>query len=331
MIDETPLISVIVPVYNVKPYLREALESVIQQTYQNLEIIIVDDGSTDGSGEICDEYLRKDSRIVVYHQQNLGLSNARNKALDIASGEIIAFLDSDDYFNLHMIQTMVSKMQKSNADIVICDFVWKGHKSNLRPGIYTRTDALKELINCRIDTAVWNKLYKRSLWKDIRFPDGYIFEGLRTTYKLLDKANKIYILPNQFIMHRNRQDSITNTRSLKNSLDALLAAEEFELFVRDHTPGIFSYIELNSFLERRVRGTIVHWIYVVKIDKAEADKLKKTIQMILKDIHILGIKTRVMIILFKYSPIILEFAIPLYLKIIKLRPDVWIKYNRAEK
>ena len=124
------LVSVIVPVYNVLPYLRESLDSVINQTYKDLEIIIVDDGSTDGSDAVCEEYA-KDSRVKVIHQKNHGLSAARNVGLDIARGDYIAFLDSDDVYLPDMIQTMVEGIQKSQADVVVCGFIRVYSKKNI--------------------------------------------------------------------------------------------------------------------------------------------------------------------------------------------------------
>lgn len=115
-----PLVSVIVPVFNVKPYLNEALDSVINQTYKNLEIILVDDGSTDGSGEICDEYSAHDKRFVVIHQENKGLSCARNTGLDLMKGELVAFIDSDDAYCPEFIRTMVDAMNHEKADVVMC-------------------------------------------------------------------------------------------------------------------------------------------------------------------------------------------------------------------
>ena len=120
--NQSLLVSVIIPVYNVKPYICESLESVINQTYQNLEIIVVDDGSTDGSGEICNYYKHKDSRICVIHQENRGLSEARNTGLDTMHGEAVAFLDSDDALLPNMIEIMVQNMISTESDIVACGF-----------------------------------------------------------------------------------------------------------------------------------------------------------------------------------------------------------------
>ena len=120
--DNSSLVSVIIPVFNVQPFLSEALDSVIQQTYRNLEIILIDDGSRDGSEEICDEYARRDERIVVIHQKNKGLSAARNAGLDIMSGNAIVFLDPDDAFQPDYIKAMMTEMICQEADLVICKY-----------------------------------------------------------------------------------------------------------------------------------------------------------------------------------------------------------------
>ena len=176
------MISVIIPVYNVKAYLAEAVESVIHQTYQNLEIILVDDGSTDGSGEICDEYAKKDNRIKVIHQQNKGLSASRNAGLDTCQGEIISFLDSDDAFCKDMLEKMHDAMEKTGADIVECKVITgkklqhgSAHKvfesqkrfseeSGKVKAFGTREALLKKLTG-ESANFVWNKIYKRFIWE----------------------------------------------------------------------------------------------------------------------------------------------------------------------
>ena len=169
------MISVIVPIYNVESYLEEAIESVLHQTYTDLEIILMDDGSTDGSGEICDRYQKKDSRIKVIHQENRGLSAARNAGIDICKGEMVAFLDPDDAFCKDMLQKMSDVMLKSGADIVECNFalyksvhhmdpqkIWKKKKCISpevnRTGLYQKKDALLMKLEGKIATNVWNKM-----------------------------------------------------------------------------------------------------------------------------------------------------------------------------
>jgi len=161
-----PLISIIVPVYNAESYLSRCLESIINQTYQNLEIIIVDDGSTDQCGEICDAYARKDNRIQVIHQRNSGAVNARNRALTQVHGVYISFVDSDDYIELDMYEEMLLLIEKDKLDIVFCDVmdenceIFNSQFDN--DPIIIIKNILKQIIGC----VLWNKLYRFKFWKD---------------------------------------------------------------------------------------------------------------------------------------------------------------------
>lgn len=199
--DSGLLVSVIIPVYNVEAYLRESLNSVINQTYGNLEIIIIEDGSTDNSARICDEY-RWDDRVLVIHQKNHGLSAARNVGLDRMKGKYVAFLDPDDVYHPYYIQDMLATLEREKADLVICRYkIYKNgdHISlanakvkmepSARPGKYNRCDALRSLIDGEINVSVWNKLYDRKLWNNIRFPAGQNYEDIVASYLVLTCAN----------------------------------------------------------------------------------------------------------------------------------------------
>lgn len=160
------LVSIIVPVYNVKPFLTESLDSVVHQTYTNLEIIVVDDGSTDGSETICDEYARIDKRVRVIHQDNHGLSTARNVGINLASGDTIVFLDSDDAFRPDFVKIMLSEMIREEADLVICRYTTHrtlgqlervgNQKPTIESGLYDRVSALQALADGKINHSVWN-------------------------------------------------------------------------------------------------------------------------------------------------------------------------------
>ena len=186
------MVSVIVPVYNVAPYLREALDSVIGQTCRDLEIIVVDDGSTDGSGAICDEYLR-DPRVHVIHQENRGLSGARNAGLDRMTGEYVAFLDLDDAYKPDMIEKMLDALEKSGAEIAICGFEshrtdgrldgagrWREYSPrHEREETITGIEAQRQLLTNGIFVTAWSKLYRKAVWSGLRFPEGHVYEDLR--------------------------------------------------------------------------------------------------------------------------------------------------------
>ena len=195
-----PLISVIVPVYNTEKYLHRCVDSIINQTYQNLEIILVDDGSTDSSGCICDEYAKKDERIKVIHKENAGQGVARNIALEYASGEYVGFVDSDDWIDPRMYQTLYTYAVKDQSDIVVCGryLYWDDREKQpmfhlANPVVYSGREALvRLLIYDGIDSALCDKLCKKSLFKNICFPlERYICEDVDVVYKLLERAKQI--------------------------------------------------------------------------------------------------------------------------------------------
>lgn len=261
---QMPCVSVIIPVYNVAPYLREALDSVVGQSYRNLEIIIVDDGSTDGSSEICDEYL-SDPRVRVIHQENRGLSNARNVGLDLSSGVYIAFLDSDDAFHPDFIQRMVDEI--GDADAAVCRYeVHQGTLASrgqifprMKEGVYNREEALRALADGKINVSVWNKLYRRALWREIRFPDGHNYEDIHTTYRIFECCERVKVLDQVLYLHRKRPGSITQVWTRKNIEDRNLAYDNLFEFVRAHIPAVFDEAHLSRICQARLRGLLVSY------------------------------------------------------------------------
>lgn len=262
--EQLPLVSVIIPVFNVAPYLREALDSVVQQTWPHLEIIIVDDGSTDGSGKICDEY-RADARVQVIHQENRGLSAARNAGLDRAVGEYIAFLDSDDAWRPDFIRKLMGAME--NADIAICQYEVHRLKLDTRgqihpaaqKGFYSRKEALRALVEGTINVSVWNKLYRKELWTEIRFPEGHNYEDIDTTYRVFDLCSRICFLDVPLYLHRKRPGSITRTGSRKNMEDRDLACRHLEAFVETHIPEVFDEKHLKKARQSRLIGMLMFY------------------------------------------------------------------------
>lgn len=197
------LISIVVPIYKVEKYINKCIDSIINQTYKNIEIILVDDGSEDVCSEICDEYASKDNRIRVIHKINGGLSSARNIGIDKASGMYIAFVDSDDYISERMIEILYENIKKYNADISICDFEYvneKGQKLDIKyenkicKGCINGKEIINKsylLKNGAYWVVAWNKLYKTELFKGIRYPEGKIHEDEFIIHKLIYNATKI--------------------------------------------------------------------------------------------------------------------------------------------
>lgn len=223
---QEPLISIIVPVYNTELYLNQCVESILKQTYKNIQLILVDDGSTDNSGKICDEYALKDKRVEVLHEENSGVSDARNKGLKYAKGEYIGFVDSDDYIKETMYQDMYNLILERNADVSICNFCDvkedKVTQKNKDSGIqeFTKIQILNELILDRnVQSYVWNKLYKKELFDNIKFPKGKKYEDIETVFYVLEKCNKVVLSSKAEYYYLNRKDSIVNNVNEQTILD----------------------------------------------------------------------------------------------------------------
>ena len=217
MIMENSKISVIIPVYKVEAYLPRCLDSVINQTYKNLEIILVDDGSPDKSGEICDKYAALDGRIKVIHKSNEGVAKARNDALDVATGEYIGFVDSDDWIEPDMYEFLMSVLSKHDADISMCgETVYENGKAiysdkNNDIQVLDQTDAKKLTVKGGSMGLVWNKLYKKEIIENIRFSSEYgCSEDLMFAYQALGHTNKMVLVKQAKYNYFRREGSITN-------------------------------------------------------------------------------------------------------------------------
>lgn len=235
----SPLISIIIPVYNVQDYLHKCLDSVLQQTYHNLEILLINDGSTDTSGQICDHYRTLDARIQVVHQFNEGLSSARNVGFSRSHGEYILFLDSDDFIHPQMISILYYEMQQNNADLVCC------HKRRVEPNfplptdtnppieysttLYTDYKAFYEIYNPSNYTNMvvcWNKLYPRDLVTAFPFPQGRIHEDEYFSPRILANSKNVVFIEYPLYFYVQRPNSIMNRPLTKKSLDKLTSLAE---------------------------------------------------------------------------------------------------------
>lgn len=244
-----PLVSIIVPIYKVESYLRQCLDSIVGQTYTNLEIILVDDGSLDGCPQICDEYATKDDRIVVIHKKNGGLSDARNAGLDIAKGDYIYFLDSDDIIPSNCIRTLFEIISKENADIASSSYEEFTNdeppsESSNQNISYTTMNASEVLVLlCENKTkgimSSCMKIYKRECFDGIRFPKGKLYEDARINYKIYYNCKKICYTSAPLYYYRIRQGSIiANTKGLIYDLDA---REERYTFLTMHKEPAAQY------------------------------------------------------------------------------------------
>ncbi len=226
--------SVIVPVYNVQAYLQECVESVLAQTFADYELILVDDGSTDGSGRLCDKFCAANpDRIHVVHQRNCGLGAARNTGIDLAQGEYLLFVDSDDYVSRDMLQILDEKIRKTKAQMMIFGFfyVWPGRtlpgeSSPLEGHPPVTLEEHPELL--LHSPSAWMRVWHRNLFEQprLRFPDRAWFEDLRTTAKALERCSAVSVIPDRLYYYRQRQGSILHSTNLHRNLEILEAMDD---------------------------------------------------------------------------------------------------------
>ena len=231
------MISVIVPVYKVEPYIRQCVESVLGQTYSNFELILVDDGSPDGCGAICDEYAEKDSRVRVVHQKNAGLSAARNAGLDIAKGEYVTFIDSDDYVNIHYLENLWQTMNEKDAEISVCQMrqftdgkefpVFSENVSGDNIVVYDGHEACAGIyrLDGSVSIVAWGKLYKSSLFEKLRFPVGMLHEDNAVTPIACYEAGKVAVSSNKLYYYRQRESSIMGEGFSAKRFEQITATE----------------------------------------------------------------------------------------------------------
>ncbi|MDU6765984.1 MAG: glycosyltransferase family 2 protein [Gemella haemolysans] len=261
-------ISVIVPVYNVEQYLERCVDSIINQTYKNLEIILVNDGSTDNSGQLCDELAKKDDRIRVIHKKNGGLSDARNMGIDEAEAELIGFIDSDDYIDEDMYELLINNLKAANADLSMCGHydvynnVLEAQVVDKKTWELSPQEAIKMVMEAKIlsVTAV-NKLYKKSLFSELKFEIGKIAEDAFIMIKLLDKCNKIVATNEKKYYYVHRENSITTQKFSLKFLNVIEAYEQNKEIILEKYP------ELKEVAQMRM-----NWAYFYVLDRLLLDK-----------------------------------------------------------
>ena len=283
------LVSIIVPVYNVEKYLIKCLNSLIEQTYKNLEIILVDDGSQDNSGNICDKYKQKDSRIRVIHIENSGVSNARNIGLDNMKGQYTMFVDSDDYVSKNMVEELYNSIKKNEADISICgvENIYENgeNRTTFKEGRFVTNGekALGELLNGKYFTSVcWGKMYKSELWKNIRFnKDTKIAEDLEVLYYIFERAKKVVVdTKNKLYYYIVRENSAIHTSYNEDWEKEILISKKIIEKVQLEHPNI-----LKLAIKRYI---IVNMNNIIRIKENHQDtesikKLQKNIKPYLKN------------------------------------------------
>lgn len=236
-------ISVIVPIYNVEGYLKECLDSIVNQSYTNLEIILVEDGSPDNCGQICDEYASRDSRIRVIHKNNGGLSDAKNAGLDAATGGLIIFVDGDDFISLGMLKIMITNLLETKSDIVICDyFTVESNQNNPtehnlgEKKIFSREEAMALVLSDKIISSSWNKLCKSYLYEKVRFPIGVTFEDIHETYKLFVDCKKVSYVEECLYYYRTNSQGISMSSNPRNLYNIFLGFKDRLEFAKTSYP-----------------------------------------------------------------------------------------------
>ncbi len=254
---KAPLISIIVPVYNVEKYLGKCIESIMAQTYENIEILLVDDGATDTSGAICDAYAEKDARIRVIHKANGGLSDARNRGIEEAKGELLGFIDSDDYIDADMFEVLYRTMAKYDADMSMCGVyeLYEGQKveqvSEIKDFCTDAEGAMKIVMDGMINYAyAVNKLYKRELFNEVRYPVGKIIEDAFVILFLLDKTSKVALTNEKKYYYFHRENSITSNSFRQKHFDCIEAHENNYKFICEKHPSLEKTARMRLYWSR---------------------------------------------------------------------------------
>lgn len=246
--EKEDLISIVIPVYKVEKYLEKCIESIINQTYKNLEIIIVDDGSPDNCPQMCDEFAKSDKRIKVIHKENGGLSDARNAGIDIATGKYITFVDSDDYITNDYVEYMYNLIKKHNTKIATCETQVVHIESDEENQeqfienieVLTARDLFyKILFAQKSDVSAYSKLYETALFRDIRYPKGVVYEDTATTYKLIEKCDKIATGNKKCYFYFSRPNSISKMCGFnKNEIDYIKNTDEMLKYLQNKYPDL---------------------------------------------------------------------------------------------
>jgi len=272
-----PLISVIVPVYNSAKYLEQCVDSIINQTYENLEIILVDDGSTDGSSDLCDSIKKRDKRITVIHKKNGGAASARNAGLKLAKGEFIGFADSDDWLELDMFQHMFEVLNKNDADLVLVSLFLeyeienKSVKSPKISGTFNSTQAVhKQLYHedgfCG---APWDKLYKRELFDNLEFPEGLITEDYYVNGVIYSKLNRMVVDSGCYYHYRMQENSVCHQPVNIHTYDEIKTAQKLIEFYKEN--NVAQKLDYDFYLALSYH----HVLYNLVIKGADRSTIKK--------------------------------------------------------
>lgn len=318
------MISVIVPVYNVEKYLERCVKSIVAQTYKDLEILLIDDGSTDKSGKMCDDFQQTDSRIKAFHKQNGGLSDARNYGIEHSAGEFISFVDSDDYIDEKMLETLHRLITENDADLAVCSAmdVFEGKEvtqvKEIKEFNLNKVESYKYMLRGDGIPSACNKLYKRQTVGNVRFPVGKLYEDGFFTPQILKRVEKTAVTSKPMYYYFRRADSITTKPFRKGDLDVIEAYDKCVKQVKELCPEALPYAEfryrnayfnvLDKMLMRDDCKEIPEYKQVVKY-------LKKHTAQIVKDPGFGKMR--------KIAAVALKFSVPLYKKILLTKQKIY--------
>lgn len=269
------LISVVVPIYKVESYLRRCIDSILSQTYRNFELILVEDGSPDCSGKICDDYANKDKRIKVIHKKNGGLSDARNYGTQIATGDYITYIDSDDWVAPDYLEVLFNFLKNNDADLSVCRLIKTNkekriHSSKNNILVFSAVSALSDMLYQKnISNSACGKLIRRELMNKLQFPVGRLYEDLFTTYKVISECNKIVFVDRILYYYWINPESIMHQSFSPRMFDEIDAVCEIEQFVRENFPNIVSAALSRKFSSY---SQVFRWMSKVKIDSVYLSK-----------------------------------------------------------
>ncbi|MFR1757985.1 MAG: glycosyltransferase family 2 protein, partial [Thomasclavelia spiroformis] len=282
-----PKLSIIVPIYNVEKYLSRCIESILNQTFREFELILINDGSTDNCKEICEKYKKIDSRIIVVNKKNGGVSSARNFGIDISRGEYIGFVDPDDFIDSNMYEILFNIINLYQSDIVICDY-YKVSEYNIKKyeeiqlnnkGIIVENinniDAIERILTVGEKFIfAWNKIYKRRLFENLRYNEGMIYEDEFLAHRILYRCNKVSIINSSLYYYVQRKGSIVNSRFSSKKFDKVYAIKDRVDFLKDK--GIVNLIDKaeKSFIDYFVWNYFVGYQRLENIEY-ELKRLKK--------------------------------------------------------
>lgn len=317
-----PKISIIIPIYKSEPYIHKCMKSILNQTFLDFEVILVNDGSPDNCGEICDEYAKKDNRVKVIHKENGGSASARNAGLDIARGEYIGFVDPDDYIDLKMYETLYNNAIKYESDLVICDLkkVKEGEKhenlqydDDIAIEKISNIQALNELYGKNAITydVIWNKLYLRSIFDDIRLPEDIWYDDAYVSHQILYKCKNIIYIRAKLYFYLKREGSMVGGPFKIKNLDVVYVDKARVEFFKNIKHKELYYKANKEYMN------VFFWNYnkakldlKLKDNDEELIKLKQSYNEVLPDIlknPLIGLKQKIALIVFRISPFLYKF------------------------